>query len=228
MVSLERQVMERGLARPIAKELQRQRRAVIAEAGKEFPDFGLLWEGFREGMIAALIPPLINIYDQAAAETFGDMIASKQDLFGRLMTYARRWAARYAGDLVRGVTNTTRIVVANAFATFASTPGMTIGDFKDMTERAFSVNRVNAIAITEATRAHFEGVRDTQSELAKIGFTTQLIWYTVNDDRVCLICGPLHGQAETSPGSGVWDSGGIIVTQPAHTGCRCGTGSEAV
>jgi len=228
MVSLERQVMERSLARPIAKELQRQRRAVIAEAGKEFPDFQVLWEDFREGMIAALIPPLINIYDKAAAQTFGDMIASKQDVFGNLLTHARRWAARYAGDLVRGVTNTTRIVVANAFATFASTPGMTIGDFKDMTARAFSVERVKAIAITEATRAHFEGVRDTQAELAKIGFRTQLIWYTVNDDRVCMICGPLHGQAETSPGSGVWDSEGIIVTQPAHTGCRCGTGSEAV
>ncbi len=227
-VSLDRQVLERGLARPIAKELQRQRKLVIAEAGKEFPDFEVLWDNFREGMTAALIPPLINIYDQAASQTFGDMIASKQDTFSHLLTQARRWAAIYAGDLVRGVTNTTRIVVANAFATFASTPGMTIGDFKDMTDRAFSVSRVQAIAITEATRAYFEGVRDTQSELSKIGFRTQLIWYTVNDDRVCLICGPLHGQAETSPGSGVWDSGGIIVTQPAHTGCRCGTGSEAV
>ena len=227
-VSLERQVMERGLARPIAKELQRQRRAVNAEAGKEFPDFEILWEDFRESMFAALIPPLINIYDQAAAETFGDMISSKKDAFGNLLTHARRWAAVYAGNLVRGVTNTTRIVVANAFATFASTPGMTIGDFKDMTERAFSPARVNAIAITEATRAHFEGARDTQSELAKIGFRTHLIWFTVHDDRVCLICAPLHGQAETTPGSGVWDSGGITVTQPAHTGCRCGTGSEAV
>jgi hypothetical protein len=219
--------MERGLARPIAKELQHQRRAVVAEAGKELPDFELLWEEFRSRMIAALIPPLINIYDQAAARSFGEVLARK-DFFGDLLTHARRWAAIYAKDLVQGVTNTTRVIVANALSTVASTPGMTLGDFKDMVNRAFSPERVQSIAITEATRAHFEGTRDTQSEMNKLGFRTQLIWFTVNDDRVCVICQALEGKAETAPGSGVWDADGVIVTQPAHTGCRCRTGAEAI
>jgi hypothetical protein len=217
--------MERELVRPISKELNRQRKAVNAEVAKDFPDFELLWENFREGMTVALIPPLIDIYDQAAARTTGEVIASKQNLLGDLLTNARRWATAYALGIATSTTTTTRRIVTTVLATVASTPGMTTADFKDMTAKAFSVERAKSIAITEATRAQFEGTRDTQSELHKLGFTTHLIWFTVNDDRVCPICAPLEGQAEDTPGSGIWDGG---ITQPAHTGCRCRTGAEAI
>jgi hypothetical protein len=224
-VTLERQIMERQLMRPIAKELQRQQRAVVREAKEEYPDFEILWDEFREHMTAAVMPALIDIYDQAAARTTGVVLASKQNLFGDLLTHARRWATLYATGMVSGVTNTTRTIVTSALATVAATPGMTTSDFRDITERAFTAERAKSIAITEATRAQFEGTRDTQSELHKLGFTTQLVWFTVNDDRVCPICAPLHGVPEDNPGGGVWDGG---ITQPAHTGCRCRVSSEAI
>jgi hypothetical protein len=223
--TLERQVMERELVRPVAKELKRQRKIVNAEAAKDFPDFELVWENFREGMTVALIPPLIDIYDQSAARTTGVVLASKQNLLGDLLTNARGWATGYAAGIALSTTNTTRRIVSTVLATVATTPGMTISDFKDMTANAFGPERAKSIAITEATRAQFEGTRDTQSELHKLGFTTQLVWFTVNDDRVCPICAPLHGVPEDNPGGGVWDGG---ITQPAHTGCRCRTGAEAI
>lgn len=227
-ISLDRQVMERKLEIPVKKELKRQRKVVYAEASKDLPDFENTWENLREGMTVALIPPLIDIYDQAAARTTGEIIASKQNLIGDLLTNARRWAAGYAAGIALSTTNTTRRIVSTVLATVASTPGMTIADFKDMTAKAFSAERAKSIAITEATRARFEGTRDTQIELNKLGFVTQLIWLTVNDDRVCPICGPLHGVPEVSPGAGIWSSQGIITSQPAHTGCRCDTAREMI
>ena len=216
--------MERMLVRPIGKELKRQRKLVLAEASKDLPDFELLWRDFEEGMAVALIPPLIDIYDQAAARTVGEVIASKQ-LLGDLLTHARRWATVYATGIALSTTNTTRQIVSSVLAIVASTPGMTTADFRDMTARAFSPERAKTIAITESTRAHFEGTRDTQAEMNKLGFTTELVWFTVNDDRVCPICEPLEGQAEDTPGAGIWDGG---ITQPAHTGCRCRTGARAI
>ena len=225
---LEREVLEGGINRAIAKEFRRQRRLVVAEAEKETPDFELLWDEFRETITAALIPPLVRIYDEAIGWTFGSSFTSKQDLFGTLLSLAPKWARGRAAFSARAIVNTTRTVVSGAFATVASTPGMTMGDFKDLIQNAFSLERIRRIAITETTEARFNGVREAQAELNRVGFRTELVWFTRNDERVCPICGPLHGKPETSPGSGVWDSDGIIVTQPAHIGCRCRTSSQLV
>lgn len=66
---------------------------------------------------------------------------------------------------------------------------------------------VDRIAITETTRLVGIGAQRTYREL---GFQTW-VWHTSADDRVCPVCGPLHGESFSIDQS----------FAPQHPGCRC-------
>jgi len=214
-IPLARQVEEAQLARIIAKELNKQRIAVLKEVSKDIPQMDeLFWEGHRESMIAAVIPPLVGIYDRAVGVTV------KQEPIGDLASRSIRWSRQYAGELVRGITQTTRRAVSAAVATLASTPGMTIRDLRDMLATTFGAPRAQLIAVTETTRAIFEGGAEGAAAMPvqRIG-----IWTTIMDDRVCPICAPLEGVRETASKSKQWISpdDGQVYRPPAHPNCRC-------
>ena len=225
-LSLVRQIEEPQFAKVIAREFGKQRKAVLDEMKKELPQMdALFWETHTESMIAAILPILVDIYDRSVSATVRST-PIKGDPIGDLASRAVRWARMYAGELTRGIATTTQRAVREAVATFISTPGMVIRDLTDMLSTTFSASRAQTIAVTEFTRAHYEGTREAAEEIRRVGFQLVGIWRTAVDDRVCPICGPLEGLKETTPGSGTWGPEGIH--PPAHPNCRCDIGYEMI
>lgn len=136
---------------------------------------------------------------------------------------AIRWARDYSYELVRGLDATTRKLLQEAVSTYASTPGMTIGDLDRILEPAFGPVRAEMIATTEVTRAYAEATNEHQRMVEReTGIRMRRVWETLNDDLVCPICGPLNGKPEED--WAVMFPGG----PPAHPRCRCSTSLELV
>ena len=131
---------------------------------------------------------------------------------------AADWAKRYTYDLVKDINATTMKDIARSIEEFVVTPGMTIGELtRSLTGpgAAFSPVRAEMQAVTETTRAFSAATRQYQARLAESGIRMQLVWRTVADARVCLLCLPLNGKPESE-----WtDTDG----PPRHVSCRCST-----
>jgi len=130
---------------------------------------------------------------------------------------AAEWAEGYSYELVSGLVDTTRKVVSRATRRFIETPGMTIGELRDLLKPAFGPVRAQMIAVSETTRAYSAATNIYQRMLIAQGLPMVRIWNTAADERVCPVCGPLEGQPES-----VW-AGRFPGGPPAHTNCRCWT-----
>lgn len=76
-------------------------------------------------------------------------------------------------------------------------------------------SRAETIAITEVTQAVNAGELAAASAW-RVSFTSKVAyWITAEDDRVCEICGPLHGSRQD-----IW-IGIQPAGPPAHPRCRC-------
>ena len=87
-------------------------------------------------------------------------------------------------------------------------------------DRAFNEERRNRIGITEVTAALAFGALLYKQLINRQGADVDLIWYTMMDERVCPVCGPLHNTKQE-----VWGAqfpGG----PPAHVRCRCGVAAK--
>jgi SPP1 gp7 family putative phage head morphogenesis protein len=126
-------------------------------------------------------------------------------------TAARQWAADYVGLLITQITDTTRNAVRQQVATWVTNGDPLSTLIRDLTP-AFGRRRAEMIAATEVTRAFAEAERiAVDSTPAVSGYE----WQTARDDRVCPVCGPLHGQRIAKGET----FGGLF--PPAHVGCRC-------
>ena len=133
---------------------------------------------------------------------------------------AARWARGHVGELVQGITNTTRDMVQREVSEFTrNKESITQLSQRLATSPAFSDERARMIAVTEVTRAYSEGNAVAWKES---GVTEGREWLTSVDERVCPICGPLHGQVK--PWGEQFESrGGSFDGPPAHPRCRCDT-----
>lgn len=77
----------------------------------------------------------------------------------------------------------------------------------------FGTSRAEAIAVTETTAAQSAGGELGVAD--SVGTSVDDTWFTTDDNRVCPICGPLHGMQR-----GEW-SGEFPSGPPAHPNCRC-------
>ncbi len=82
--------------------------------------------------------------------------------------------------------------------------------------------QAEVISRTEIVRAISAGQRDV---LVKAGFT-KWKWVTAADERVCPICGPLHGKKVNIGRSFGMFRQQPVMHPPVHPNCRCGV--EAV
>lgn len=130
-------------------------------------------------------------------------------------TAASAWAQTYTYNLVTGITTTTRKVLVNVIGRYLSTPGMTRAELEAALLPAFGAKRVEAIAITEVTRADVMATNSYMELLAAAGIEMERIWRTNADDRVCAICGPKNGKPES-----FWFVD-FPNGPPGHIRCRC-------
>jgi SPP1 gp7 family putative phage head morphogenesis protein len=124
-----------------------------------------------------------------------------------------------AGDVHRELADGIKRTVMNGIATgkgvedIARDLGRVVKDpesFRHAGSKVFSKAqyRMEVIARTEVLRAHNQGRIKFHNQVG----VQKLEWMTMEDERVCPICGPLDGK--------VFDTG-RFPRQPAHSNCRC-------
>jgi len=230
MPDINRTLSEKEFERVIQREFNRQRRAILEEMKKDFPIVDdMFWEDHKAAFEKAVLPTLLDIYARSI-RTLQKQLRMKQDLFGRIAAAAFRWGRAHAETLVLQIFGTTQNYVSAAVADHMARPDATQSDLVKMLASIFAPSRAESIAVTEFTRAHFEGMKYAAEEIRSEGFHMVGIWNTAMDDYVCPICGPLEGQAETEPGSGQWlnPDDGLTYSPPAHIRCRCDVGYELI
>ena len=210
-----RMAAERRIKRKVQAILQahKEEAARSVERNEEFA-----YEGLAEELRAAVEPELTHlVLDNALRLSVEVGIGFDPAIIN---TEALRWAREYTYEWVQGLTATTRRQLQEVVSAFVETPGMTIGDIKDLIEPAFGPVRAEMIAVTETTRAYSMATNEMQGLLQREvpELATTRIWNTLNDELVCPVCGPLEGAPES-----VWSSQ-FPSGPPAHVNCRCETG----
>jgi HK97 family phage portal protein len=131
-------------------------------------------------------------------------------------TDAAEWATQYSYELVKNINATTRQRLQSAVTEWFNN-GDTLPDLRRSLEPLFGPRRAQLIAQTETTRAAAEGA---QRGYAAADVIRRVEWTTVVDERVCPVCGPLHG-VRTDLGQPFTHPNGTQYSIPAHPGCRC-------
>lgn len=126
-------------------------------------------------------------------------------------TEARAWAAQYTGQLISNIGDTTADGVRQAVTRWIDS-GMPLEALIQDLQPYFGRQRAELIAATEVTQAYAQG---TLRGYRESGVVEQVEWRTASDERVCPVCGPLHGTRTTLDG----DFDGYF--PPAHPRCRC-------
>lgn len=122
----------------------------------------------------------------------------------------------YVPTLIRGLSETTAPLVQRALAAYQTTPGMTIGELKDLLTGAYGPVRAQMIAVTEVTNMAAHATLQYQSRVAGAGIEMERVWHASGgDDRQCVICTKLDGKAESEWGE-TYPNG-----PAAHVNCRC-------
>lgn len=126
-------------------------------------------------------------------------------------TQAREWAHQHAATLVQEINETTRQRIRQAVAEWIES-GEPLSALVKTLSPTFGRQRAEMIAATEITRAYAKANRE--SYLAS-GIVGKVRWYAAMDERVCPICGSLHGQEVDV------DKEFSVGMPPAHPRCRC-------
>jgi hypothetical protein len=178
--------------------------AYVTGETEEEPDYTALY--------AALYAVLIAHFITIATDRINEMeteLALTVDEGPAVMA----WSATTAQTTARELTETTRASVNTARQSY--TPDMTPAQVLALLHYGFSPSRPELIAISETTDALSEAALIYAALIGVLGVSSQEIWNTREDEKVCPICGPLHGTRRD-----VW--GERFPTGPtAHPRCRC-------
>lgn len=230
----QRAQFELALTQALAEAWAGRASDVLAALGNP-PDFARLpaelWAQFDAETRAAIEPLLISARVQSA-----DVLAKSAGVSGAINwslvnDRAATAARRYAYDLVRGITETTRDTLRRQVASFLETPEQDLKALGQDIGRTFGPVRGEMIATTEVTRAASQGERDLLAEIRNLDPQARVaqVWQTSNDEIVCPVCAPLNGVRRGPTGTFQHpDSGGTYDDPPAHPRCRCAVATQLV
>ena len=144
--------------------------------------------------------------------------------FDRTNPSAVAWAKNHAGELIKGISKTTRDdvreVITRAFV--EGIPPRSAASL--LLDAVGDATRALTIARTETMRASNEGQEQLWKQATDVGLLTgreERMWIVTPDDRLCPICEGLEDR--TSPLNGMFtsNSGASYDVPPAHPNCRC-------
>lgn len=145
--------------------------------------------------------------DDDARSAFGSAINQEGPLYRDLQRQARRRAREQVDILGRQMSDTNR-------TWWDEMPDDTEPE-QWVTDRLLTDSRIENVAITETTSAVTIAERTVIDEAKELGVDVTMIWQTKLDERVCPVCGPLHGS-----GPAKWFED-FRKGPPAHVRCRC-------
>jgi HK97 family phage portal protein len=226
-----RREVERAAEAAIIAGFRQQRRAMIPPGAREMELNALL------AAMAAGVSLSVALHDAITRTVITgadlgvnvalDQLASVGASFDYTLVnqYARTWAAQYSSTLIRDIDAHTLSYVRQAVERWY-TNGEPLTALRADLEPIFSAYRAQMIAETETTRSAAEGALRGYRES---GVVEAMEWSTVLDERVCPVCGSLHG-ARVSLSGAFWDTLEPDLQQryrrtfqvpPAHPRCRC-------
>lgn len=175
------------------------------------------WQRWEEEDRNELLLILLLIFIAAAeqhAELGGGDVPT---LLPALTATGTAWATQQAATIASGMAANSRDMLGLAGRTWEETQraggAVTRAEVQDVGVRIFGPSRAEGVAVTETTNAQTAG-GDAGIE-ATVGIGPDDLWWTAQDDRVCIICGPLHGTPRSE-----WEA--YFPTGPAaHPRCRC-------
>lgn len=126
---------------------------------------------------------------------------------------ANAMAEQRAREAVNQINNTTRNRIARAVQA-----GGTVSFIRESLRPFFGERRAQSIARTETTGGVNAGIDAVGQNDGIEGYE----WYTMEDERVCPICRPMHGAARPKDVPFYVVGGTIMPPPPAHPNCRCG------
>jgi hypothetical protein len=171
------------------------------------------WVAHSDKLNGVIAPLINNVYMQRSGEIIDALGFTSVD-WGLVDTNAADWARRYAAELVRNISDTSRAKITQLIPQYFEQQ-WTQGQLTEQIMGAngsFSRTRAEMIARTEVTNAASQGAQQTAAELARQGIVMVPIWNTRHDEIVsrCPICAPRHGK--------------VIENNefpPGHPRCRC-------
>lgn len=213
----ERMTLERQAAGRIAEALDAQRDALIGDdaevivsadgvASRVPATSGAVRDALRRALIeSADLGVRIAVRQLASVGLGMDWTLAN--------TAAREWANEYVGELIGRINETTRRQVRQAVAAWVEN-GEPLEALIDELAVTFGRERAELIASTEVTRAYAQGQVESYRLSGVIG---RMEWRTAVDERVCPVCGPLHGTRASFDETFEGD----LAMPPAHPRCRC-------
>lgn len=121
---------------------------------------------------------------------------------------------------VRQINSTTRKGIAAALAILVADGIFSGRALRRSSARYASESRSDSISVTETTHDYNIG----SAVAAREAGVQILEWYTMQDEFVCPICGPMEGETRPidGPYTGANVTGATVNGPPAHPKCRCG------
>lgn len=225
-----REKLEAELARALAK-LGGEHLAELVKLLGDPPDVDRVpasfWRTYGDDLREKLAPFLEKVYRDGIAAGRENLPRVAGVNWSLANQTAADWAESYTFDLVTGITDTTRELIAGSVQE-AIEGGLSRAELADLLAPTFGPVRAEMIAVTEVTRAVAEGEAAAVDALGEAGFEMVGEWQTANDELVCPICEPLNGQQAVD---GVFthpETGDTYDLPPAHPRCRCTVGYTMV
>jgi hypothetical protein len=209
-VSLDRFEIERKLGRVLSREFQSELDKLMGYLGDP-PDLNNVprsyWQNGWKRIQNQVEPILVDTFVQSALELPLVGITIDWDLIN---ADAVNWARTSLVPTLQKMFDKTYVGVNELVPRYFEEQ-WTVHDLAQRLERFYSPVRAEMIAVTETTRSVVEGEKAAVDRLADVtGRRMVPVWLTMNDERVCPICGPRHKQMITD---GMYP--------PAHPRCRC-------
>lgn len=183
-----------------------------------YPQF---WTEEHRRYLEALGPTALTIL-MAGAETGAAVLPVGYELlinWDYFNQSAIDFLKTYGMTHAQGITNTTQSQTVNIISDWIRS-GESMDYLQDKLAPIYGKKRAEMIAVTEVTRIYAEGNILAWKATGLVGAKK---WQTANDERVCPICGPLHGMIVGIDENGfTTEVGGLGLTAPpAHPRCRC-------
>lgn len=214
----ERRAQEELFQQELLGLLSEQEKRILQYPNKDrLYDDKAFWDRERELVGGAVLLFLLDIMDDTISQ-YGAYFTETTTIGIELTSVrseAARWARRYSGELVRGITNTTRKNLRQNIGAWIESGSDRLKDLSKLLEPTFGDVRARMIAQTEVTRAWSEVRNKIWRES---GIIKRKRWTTMLDELVCEFCGPMHGKV-TEVGKPYPETD--IYMPPYHPNCRC-------
>lgn len=180
-------------------------------------------EGLSDLLLEVLVASATSMEGRLRAARFAAPKV-KDFSFDKTNDKATGWAKDHAGELIQGLSKTTRDEIRD-LVEGAFEEQYDVDELADKIEELIGDEaRAQTIARTETMKASNQGQKELWEQATEKGLLTgkeQQEWIVTPDDRLCDVCEPMDGETAPMDGQFRLNTGEDVDGPPAHPNCRC-------